>query len=90
MYWFRNAEGTLIPCWERAHAEARKGWLRSEATAVLASTLLLMNEKDMKDRHTTITSNEPQKENDPLKKFLVNQEKLLNETVEIESLNHEG
>jgi hypothetical protein len=49
IYCFLNAEGTLVPCWERAHAKARKGWLRSEATAVLASTLLIMNEKDMKD-----------------------------------------
>jgi len=37
---FLNAEGTLIPCWERAHAKARRGWLRSEATAVVASTIL--------------------------------------------------
>jgi hypothetical protein len=49
IYRFLNADGTLIPCWERAHAKAREGWLRSEATAVLASTLLIINEKDMKD-----------------------------------------
>jgi hypothetical protein len=49
IYCFLNAEGTLVPCWERAHAKARKGWLHSESTAVLASTLLIMNEKDMKD-----------------------------------------
>jgi hypothetical protein len=56
IYHFRNAEGTLIPCWERAHAKARKGWLRSEATAVLASTLLMINERDMKDKLTTVNS----------------------------------
>jgi hypothetical protein len=37
---FLNAEGTLVPCWERAHIKARKGWLRSEASAVFATTLL--------------------------------------------------
>jgi len=42
---FLNSEGTLIPCWERAHAEARRGWLRSEATAVVASTLVIILEK---------------------------------------------
>ena len=56
IYYFRNAEGTLIPCWERAHAKARKGWLQSETTAVLASTLLMINEKDMKDRLTDASS----------------------------------
>jgi len=56
IYHFRNAEGTLIPCWERAHAKARKGWLQSESTAVLASTLLMINEKDMKDKLTAAPS----------------------------------
>jgi hypothetical protein len=42
---FLNAEGTLVPCWERAHAKARMGWLRSEATAVVASTLLTILQK---------------------------------------------
>jgi hypothetical protein len=39
---FLNAEGTLIPCWERAHAEYRKGWLQSEATSVVATTLVIV------------------------------------------------
>lgn len=42
---FLNAEGILIPCWERAHAKARRGWLHSEATAVVASTLLTILQK---------------------------------------------
>jgi len=42
---FLNAEGTLIPCWERAHAKYRKGWLRSEATSVVATTLVIILEK---------------------------------------------
>jgi hypothetical protein len=50
IYRFRNAEGTLVSCWERAHARAHEGWLRSEATAVVASTLLIINGKDMKDK----------------------------------------
>lgn len=37
---FLNGEGTLVPCWERAHLKARKGWLRSEASAVFATTIL--------------------------------------------------
>lgn len=39
---FLNAEGTLIPCWERAHAKYRRGWLRSEATSVVGTTLLII------------------------------------------------
>lgn len=39
---FLNAEGTLIPCWERAHAKYRRGWLRSEATSVVGTTLLVI------------------------------------------------
>ena len=39
---FLNAEGTLVPCWERAHTQTRRGWLRSEATAVVASTCISM------------------------------------------------
>ncbi|KAI8634080.1 hypothetical protein F5Y19DRAFT_487609 [Xylariaceae sp. FL1651] len=40
VYQFLNSEATLISCWERAPAKMRSGWLRSEATAVLGSTLL--------------------------------------------------
>jgi len=39
---FLNAEGTLVPCWERAHTQTRRGWLRSEGTAVVASTFISM------------------------------------------------
>jgi hypothetical protein len=46
IYRFLNAEGTLMPCWERAYEKARKGWLRSESTAVLASTLLDIHAKE--------------------------------------------
>jgi hypothetical protein len=42
---FLNGEGTLIPCWERAHAKYRKGWLRSEATSVVATTLVIILHK---------------------------------------------
>jgi hypothetical protein len=51
IYRFMNAEGTLVPGWERTPEKAKKGWLRSEATAVLASTLLSMHEKGLKDEH---------------------------------------
>jgi len=44
---FFNGEGTLIPCWERAHIKARKGWLCSEASAVFATTILAANGKNM-------------------------------------------
>jgi hypothetical protein len=46
---FFNAEGTLIPCWERAHAKYRRGWLRSEATSVVATTFILILHKVMED-----------------------------------------
>lgn len=42
---FMNAEGTLIPCWERAHAQARKGFLRSETTAVVVTSLTTILDK---------------------------------------------
>ncbi len=47
LYSFVSGEGTLIPSWERSAARSRKGWLLSEATAVLATTLLIMNGLDM-------------------------------------------
>jgi hypothetical protein len=46
---FLNAEGTLVPSWERAHAKARKAWLRSEASAVVASTLVNILETEIRD-----------------------------------------
>ncbi|OIW25527.1 hypothetical protein CONLIGDRAFT_684081 [Coniochaeta ligniaria NRRL 30616] len=45
---FLNTEGTVVPCWERAYSNARRGWLRSETTAVVASKLVDMNEKIMR------------------------------------------
>lgn len=44
---FLNAEGTLVPCWERAHAKARRSWLHSEISAVVASTLIIILKKSM-------------------------------------------
>jgi hypothetical protein len=44
---FMNSEATIVPCWEREHSKALKGWLRSEVTAVVASTLLQLREKEM-------------------------------------------
>lgn len=37
---FLNTEGTLVACWERAYSKASRGWLRSETTAVVASTII--------------------------------------------------
>jgi hypothetical protein len=42
---FLNGEGTLVPCWERAHIKARKGWLRTEASDVFSTTLLAADRK---------------------------------------------
>ena len=39
-YPFLTSEASLNPCWERNGSSARQGFLRSEATAVLASTIL--------------------------------------------------
>jgi len=50
LFRFLNAEGTLIPTWERAHTLARKGFLRSESTAVVASTLLALYCRSMSDQ----------------------------------------
>jgi len=40
IFQFLNSEGSLVPCWERSHRRARREWVHSEASAVLASTLL--------------------------------------------------
>ncbi|ERF69363.1 hypothetical protein EPUS_09270 [Endocarpon pusillum Z07020] len=42
---FLNSEAMVVSCWERTHSKARKGWLRSEATSVLGSTLLDIHQK---------------------------------------------
>ncbi|KAF7506296.1 hypothetical protein GJ744_011869 [Endocarpon pusillum] len=42
---FLNSEAMLVSCWERRLSKARKGWLRSEATSVLGSTLLDIHQK---------------------------------------------
>jgi hypothetical protein len=50
---FLNTEGTIVPCWERAYTNASRGWLRSEATAVVAYTLM-----DMHDHLLRLSSTE--------------------------------
>ncbi|KAF2257609.1 hypothetical protein CC78DRAFT_206530 [Lojkania enalia] len=47
---FLNSEATIIPCWERSHIEARQGWIYSEASSVLASTLLDINTRYIQER----------------------------------------
>ncbi|RYP67448.1 hypothetical protein DL771_007226 [Monosporascus sp. 5C6A] len=44
---FLTADASLTPCWERSDSEARRGFLRSEATAVLASTILDIFQNDL-------------------------------------------
>ncbi|KAM7197469.1 hypothetical protein V8F20_006614, partial [Naviculisporaceae sp. PSN 640] len=46
-YPFLTSEASLTPCWERNNSSARRGFLRSEATAVLASTIIDIFEKDV-------------------------------------------
>jgi hypothetical protein len=41
-----------VPCWERAYTNASRGWLRSEATAVVAYTFI-----DMHDHLLRLSSN---------------------------------
>lgn len=51
--WFLTSEATLLPCWERTHMTARRGWLRAEATSIIASTLLelYLPESKLDQRH---------------------------------------
>jgi hypothetical protein len=44
---FLTSEASLMPCWERNSLSARRGFLRSESTAVLASTLVNIFQKDL-------------------------------------------
>ncbi|KAH8592658.1 hypothetical protein B0O99DRAFT_629484 [Bisporella sp. PMI_857] len=44
---FLTADASLTPCWERSDSAARRGFLRSEATAVLASTILDIFQNDL-------------------------------------------
>ncbi|RYP70483.1 hypothetical protein DL771_005420 [Monosporascus sp. 5C6A] len=44
---FLTTEGGVVACWERRNLAAHRGWLRSEATSVLASTLLGICQKDL-------------------------------------------
>ncbi|KAK1833618.1 hypothetical protein QBC39DRAFT_302450 [Podospora conica] len=46
-YPFLTSEASLTPCWERNNSTARRGFLRSEATAVLGATLIDMCQADM-------------------------------------------
>ena len=88
IYRFLNAEGTLVPCWERSHTRAKKAWLRSETTAAVASTFLIMHEKSMKTTGTGQTEQVAQgtgsKKTDPTRQY----ERLL-ETYHIEMLMNE-
>ena len=43
---FMNSEATIVSCWEREHSKAFKGWLRSEVTAVVGTTLLQLREME--------------------------------------------
>ncbi|KAL2067648.1 hypothetical protein VTL71DRAFT_15744 [Oculimacula yallundae] len=43
---FITAESSVVPCWERKSLATRRGWLRSEATSVVATTLLSICQKD--------------------------------------------
>ncbi|KAH8898616.1 hypothetical protein GQ53DRAFT_877592 [Thozetella sp. PMI_491] len=45
---FLNNEATLVPSWERDHLKALQSWLRSEASSVVASTLLDLRQKIMR------------------------------------------
>ncbi|KAK4210373.1 hypothetical protein QBC37DRAFT_322240 [Rhypophila decipiens] len=59
-YPFLTSEASLMPCWERNNSSARRGFLRSEATAVLASTILDIFEKDIEyHQHGNTESREP-------------------------------
>jgi len=44
---FLNVEGTLTACWERDHESENGGWLQSETSAVVATTLLMFGFTDM-------------------------------------------
>lgn len=62
LFHFLNSEGLLVPCWERSHIRARKGWVHSEASAVLASTLLDLYPKVSDCNMSTLdapTTNDP-------------------------------
>ncbi|KAF2471305.1 uncharacterized protein BDR25DRAFT_368108 [Lindgomyces ingoldianus] len=56
---FINSEATLVPCWERSHLKARQGWIHSEASSVLASTLLDLHEKCLYDPSCCVKSTSP-------------------------------
>lgn len=45
--WFLASDASLVPCWVRSSSAARKGWLPSEATSVLATTLIDICLKDL-------------------------------------------
>ncbi|PVH93772.1 hypothetical protein DM02DRAFT_676624 [Periconia macrospinosa] len=40
LFQFLNSEATLTPCWERSYLGENKSWGESEATSILGSTLL--------------------------------------------------
>jgi hypothetical protein len=47
LYPFLTSEASLTPCWERNTLSARRGFLRSEATAILAATIVDIFCKDL-------------------------------------------
>jgi hypothetical protein len=46
---FMSSEACLVPSWERTNLNARRGFLRSEATCVLASTLVDICQKELQE-----------------------------------------
>lgn len=57
---FVNSEATLTSCWDRSPLQARTGWLNSEASAVVASTLLDLQGIEL-DNRRDIQSNDGQR-----------------------------
>ncbi|KAH7303390.1 hypothetical protein B0I35DRAFT_179574 [Stachybotrys elegans] len=55
---FLTTDGSLVPCWERSNSASRQGFLRSEATAVLGSTLLDLLQSDLKYLDSTKNTEE--------------------------------
>ncbi|KAJ4357329.1 uncharacterized protein N0V89_001904 [Didymosphaeria variabile] len=71
LFHFINSEATLVPCWDRSHLRARKGWAHSEATSVLGSTLLDIHKQVFKDPLSGMKpSGSPRSYNDGTKKVV--------------------
>ena len=50
---FLTSDALLVPCWERTNLMAQRGWLRSEATSILASTLIEICQYDMSQSNSS-------------------------------------